>query len=142
MDIRKSITVRRPLESTFAAFTAEIGRWWPLKQLSFGGERAKDLFLEGKAGGRLYERFTDGEEFTIGTVTHYDAPHRVTFTWKEPNWSGPTVVDVTFTPVQEGTLVELEHRGWEAAQVASAESMHYEQGWGFILRLFSDAQQN
>lgn len=142
MNIRKSIMVRRPVETAFTAFTEEIGRWWPLKQFSFGGERAKEIYLEGKVGGRLYERFKDGDEFTIGTVSLFDAPNRVTFTWQQPNWHGPTVVDVSFTPVPEGTLVELEHRDWETAGVSSEAASGYEKGWGFILGLFSEAQQS
>jgi len=140
MDIRKSITVRRPIQTTFTAFTAEIGQWWPLKNLSFGRERAKDLFLEGRTGGRLYERFTDGDEYTIGNVTLYEAPSRVTFTWQQPDWNGPTEVDVRFTTVAEGTLVELEHRGWEAAGAAQAAGS-YDQGWGFILKLFGQVME-
>lgn len=140
MTVRSSITIARPLESTFAAFTSEINRWWPLSQMSFGGNRAKEIYLEGKAGGRLYERFTDGEEFAIGTVSLFDAPNRVTFTWQQPNWSGPTVVDVTFTAVSEGTLVVLEHSGWETAG-AESDAAHYGKGWGYILHLFSKAQQ-
>lgn len=130
------------METTFVAFTAEFGRWWPLKQFSFGGERAKEIHLEGRVGGRLFERFTDGDELTIGTVSVFDAPNRVTFTWQHPEWNGPTVVEVTFTPSPEGTLVELEHRGWEAAGVASDAASSYEQGWGFILNLFNEAQQS
>ncbi len=129
------------METTFAAFTADFGRWWPLKQFSFGGERAKEIHFECHVGGRFYERFTDGNEFTIGTVTLFEAPNRVSFTWKQPNWNGFTVVDVKFIPVPEGTLVELEHKDWEAAGVPSQEAAHYNQGWGFLLSLFANFQQ-
>lgn len=140
MNVRSSVTIESPVDVAFAGFTAEIGRWWPLQQMSFGGERAKEIHLEGKAGGRLYERFADGNEFTIGILSHYDAPHRVSFTWKQPNWQGPTVVDVTFTLVPEGTRVDLEHRGWEEAG-AQLDAAHYRKGWGYILHLFKEAQQ-
>ena len=82
MTIQKSIHVQRPLDAAFKLFTADIGKWWPLKEgFSFGGERADQIHLECRQGGRFYERFTDGEELQIGTVTIYQPPSRVVFTW-------------------------------------------------------------
>lgn len=140
MNVKQSIIVRRPVETTFKAFTADFGRWWPLKQFSFGGKRSREIILEGKVGGRLYERFIDGDEFTIGTVSLYDAPNRIVFTWQQPDWKTPTTVDVRFTPVPEGTLVELEHSGWESAGASSDDAANYQKGWGIILQIFSEAQ--
>ena len=83
MTIRKSIHVNRPVERTFRLFTEAIGKWWPLKEgFSFGGSRADAIFIEGRQGGRFFERFTDGEEFDVGVVTVYAPPTRIVFTWK------------------------------------------------------------
>src|SRR5262249_62262114 len=69
MTIRKSTHVKRPIAAAFRVFTEDIGRWWPLKDgYSFGGARADQIYLEGKQGGRFFERFTDGEEFVVGLV--------------------------------------------------------------------------
>ena len=69
MTIRKSIHVNRPVERTFRLFTEAIGKWWPLKEgFSFGGSRADAIFIEGRQGGRFFERFTDGEEFDVGVL--------------------------------------------------------------------------
>lgn len=134
MEIRKSITVRRPLEATFTAFTAEIGRWWPLQQFSYGGARAKELHLECQVGGRLYELLTDGTEYIIGTVTEYEEPHLLSFTWGHA--SGSTTVAVRFSAVPEGTLVELNHYGWERAGTPERAVANFDQGWTFILQRF------
>lgn len=137
MSIHKSITVARPLTVAFRVFTEEIGKWWPLKEgVSHGGTRANEIWLEGKKGGRLFERFVDGEEFDIGEVTVYEPPHRVVFTWKGRDWVGTTEVDVRFTASGDGTRVDLEHRGWE--QVGRDTQAQYEGGWDFVLSRYSE----
>src|SRR2546422_535885 len=42
--ISKSIFVKRPVDRAFQLFTADIGKWWPLKEgLSFGADRADQI---------------------------------------------------------------------------------------------------
>jgi uncharacterized protein YndB with AHSA1/START domain len=137
--ISKSIFVKRPVAAAFRLFTAEIGTWWPLKEgLSFGGERAHQIFMEARVGGRFFERFTDGEEFECGKVTVYEPPARVAFTWRQPDWDGPTEVDVRFVPERDGTRVLLEHRGWERLAEASRSSRDsYDGGWDFALSRYA-----
>ena len=139
MTIRKSIFVKRPVERTFRLFTEHIGSWWPLKEgFSFDKERAAEIVLEGREGGRFFERFTDGEEFVIGTVTTYAPPECVVFTWAPPQWDAATEVEVRFSPEQDGTRVELEHRGWEQAG-ARARDMRdrFNGGWERIVAVFA-----
>jgi len=141
MTIKKSIHVKRPVETAFRVFTQDIGKWWPLKDgYSFGGARADQIYLEGKEGGRFFERFTDGEEFVVGHVKAYTPPSRIVFEWKAPAWSAPTEVEVRFTPDGSGTLVELEHRGWERAGEAATKSRDdYDGGWNLVLSRYAAA---
>ena len=141
MTIRKSIHVKRPIEAAFRVFTEDIGRWWPLKDgYSFGGARADQIYLEGKEGGRFFERFTDGEEFVVGVVKTYSPPSRIVFEWKAPDWDAPTEVDVRFTADGPGTLVELEHRGWDRAGAAATKSRDgYDGGWNQVLARYAAA---
>jgi uncharacterized protein YndB with AHSA1/START domain len=89
MTIRKSIKVEQPPPVAFRVFCQEIGQWWPLQQgFSFGGERAKDIFIEGRIGGRFYERFADGTEFEVGRVIDYQPPAMVAFTWPHRDGRG------------------------------------------------------
>lgn len=138
MTIRKSVHVKRPVEKTFRLFTESIGKWWPLKEgFSFDAVRAADIFLEGRVGGRFFERFSDGEEFQIGVVTAYAPPDRIVFTFETPSWEGPTEVEVRFSPEADGTRVDLEHRGWEGAGAKAKQARDaYDGGWEKVLGSF------
>jgi uncharacterized protein YndB with AHSA1/START domain len=137
MIIRKSIKVEQPPAIAFRVFCQEIGQWWPLQQgFSFGGERARDIFIEGRIGGRFYERFADGTEFEVGRVTDYQPPAMVAFTWRSPQWEGPTRVEVRFLADGAGTRVELEHSGWDQGTKMLGASKEYSNGWDFILGRF------
>jgi uncharacterized protein YndB with AHSA1/START domain len=134
MTIRKSIRVARSPEMAFRIFTQEIGRWWPLKEgFSFGGEKAKDIFIEGRVGGRFFERFTDGTEYEVGRITAFEPPHTVAFTWNTPGWEAPTQVEVRFKADGAGTRVEVEHRGWEAGPTMEKQGQGYNDGWNLVL---------
>jgi uncharacterized protein YndB with AHSA1/START domain len=137
MKVTRSVTVRAAPERAFRAFTEEIGRWWPLAEgFAYAGDRAQDMFLEGREGGRVYERSRDGEEFHIGTVTVYDPPSRVVFTWGEATeeWDAPTEVEVRFTEDGGGTRVDLEHRGFEGIGAAAEDTAkEYQGGWAAVL---------
>ncbi len=137
MTIRKSIWVKRPPQTAFRVFCDEIGKWWPLKQgFSFGGDRAQDIFLEGRVGGRFFERFTDGAEFEVGRVTTYQPPSVVAFTWKAPEWEAPTSVEVRFVAEGAGTRVEIEHGGWEQAPTMQKQAKGYDDGWVIVLQQY------
>jgi uncharacterized protein YndB with AHSA1/START domain len=141
MTIKKSIHVRRPVDAAFRLFVDQIGTWWPLKQgFSFGGARADRFYIEGRRGGRVFERYTDGEEFDLGVVTEYAPPSRIVFTWKSPDWDGPTEVEVRFAADGDGTRLELEHRGWErAGEAAGKVAPRYSGGWDTILARYAAA---
>jgi uncharacterized protein YndB with AHSA1/START domain len=138
MIVRKTVVVRRPVDVAFRLFTEGMTSWWPLHEgYSFGGDRAKEIVLEGREGGRLYERFTDGEEHLIGVVTAYEPPARVAFTWGHRDPEGHTEVEVRFVPQGEGTRVELEHRGFDRLGERAGEVFRgYHRGWDVVLERF------
>jgi uncharacterized protein YndB with AHSA1/START domain len=129
--IHKSITVRRPIEEAFALFTDGIAEWWPLEKYSIHEERATTVAFEGRVGGRLYEVSDAGEEGLWGTVTAWEPPHRLAYTW-HPGRGEETSqeVEIRFIPDGDGTRLELEHRGWERAPESRAG---YDKGWDFVL---------
>jgi len=130
MTIRKSIRVNRSPEISFRVFCENISEWWPG---GFGGKDAK-IILEGRVGGRFYERRPDGTEYQIGQVSAYQPPSVVAFTWRAPSWDVHTQVEVRFAAEDTGTRVVLEHSGLE--QDAKTRETHrgYEDGWDSILR--------
>jgi uncharacterized protein YndB with AHSA1/START domain len=46
---------------------------------------------------------------------------------------------VRFTPQGNGTVVSLEHRGWDAAGVAEPEREGYDNGWVLVLARYAAA---
>jgi hypothetical protein len=118
----------------FEAFTAEMSAWWPLATHSVAAEKARDVRLEGAVGGRIVEYDADGEVGSWGTVSDWDPPKSVSFTWHpgtDPQQAGQ--VTVTFTAVAEGTEVELTHTGWERRPDGARARAGYDTGWTFVL---------
>jgi uncharacterized protein YndB with AHSA1/START domain len=140
MKVTKSVTVRAPVDRAFRVFTEEIGKWWPLAEgYAYAGDRAQDMFLEGREGGRVYERSRDGEEFHIGTVKVFDPPSRLVFTWGEATeeWDAPTEVEVRFVEEGDVTRLDLEHRGFERIGPPADETFRtYDRGWTGVLAGF------
>lgn len=105
--------------------------------------------FEPRAGGRVYDRGTDGSECHWARVLAYEPPDRIVISWDiSPRWQIETdlektsEVEVRFIPeTPDRTRVEIEHRnldrhgeGWEAvrAGVDGAD------GWPLYLQRFAD----
>jgi uncharacterized protein YndB with AHSA1/START domain len=133
--VRKSITVPWTPEAAFRRFTAGIAEWWPLATYSVSESAEAGVAIEGRTGGRIVETAPDGAEHLWGTVTAWDPPRRVAFTW-HPGRPADTrqEVAVTFHPAGEGTRVDLVHTGWEHLGEKAAEMRAgYDGGWDLVL---------
>jgi uncharacterized protein YndB with AHSA1/START domain len=122
-------------EAAFRYFTDDIGAWWPLATHSVGGERAATCAFEPRVGGALVERTRDGATYVWGTVTQWDPPRRVSFTW-HPGRSAEAaqIVDVRFTATPGGTAVTLTHDGWSVLGARGAAMRdEYRNGWRAVL---------
>lgn len=110
--VTKSLTVNVAVAQAFRVWTEQIRLWWPPSH-SLSGDPETELFIEGKLGGRFYERTSDGTEYDWGEVVLWQPPHCLAHTWYLG--SGPTMptrVEVTFTALSEQrTRIEIEHRG-------------------------------
>ena len=144
--VRQSVLVRAPLRHTFEAFVRTIGIWWPVQPFSAGKERVRDITLEQRAGGRVYEKWVDGTEAVWGELVTWSPPDRFVMTWQ--GTPVPTEVELSFTAVgPELTRVAVEHRGWEAlteeqlgedcALPGGYSSGGYAIGWARILGCFA-----
>ncbi len=134
--LEKTIRVRCRPAHAFEAFTAEIGRWWPLSTHSVGEDKARDCAIEPHVGGRVFETDADGSEHVWGYITRWSPPDGFAMTWHPGR--GPEsaqMVDIGFTAQGEGTLVKLIHRGWESLGEARAAGAResYDQGWDLVL---------
>ena len=132
--IRLEVTVQRSLEDAFSVFTTRMSSWWPMQRFTFGPGRSHEVLMEPYIGGRFYERYTDGGEFTIGEVLAWDPPRRVVFTWRG-RWAEPTDVAVRFSSIEPlVTRVQLEHSGWERLGAEGFERRNeYANGWPAVL---------
>jgi uncharacterized glyoxalase superfamily protein PhnB/uncharacterized protein YndB with AHSA1/START domain len=106
-------------EDAFAVFTEEIALWWkPLLKNRFRPTRNGRMRFEPGVGGRLVEEDIDspGDVFEIGRVQVWEPGKRLLFDWRLPNYQPheKTEVEVQFQAKGSGTLVTLEHRGFEA----------------------------
>ena len=112
--LRMSFEVDCPAEHAFDVWTNKISRWWPADH-SVSGENGLLVVLEGRPGGRIFERTSTGDEFEWGEVTVWEPPTRLAYLWHlRGDRADATEVEITF--VDQGNLttrVEIEHRGWE-----------------------------
>jgi Activator of Hsp90 ATPase homolog 1-like protein len=140
--IQVEIDVRRGIEEAFRVFTEGIGGWWPVAGHAVRPERVAAVVLEGRVGGRLYERWHDGGEAEWGRVLAWEPPTRLLLAWR-PNRERPaaTEVEVRFHAVEaDHTRVELAHRGWELLGERAAEARSdYEGGWPGVLDAYAGA---
>lgn len=123
----------------FRLFTNGIQEWWPLEEgYSYGGDRAKEVHLEPRLGGRFYERFVDGDEFDVGRVIVCQPPDRIVFTWRDPDWTAQTEVEVTFVAQGSGTHVSLWHRGFDRLGPGwESIAARWAGGWPRVIHAFA-----
>ena len=138
--VLRATHVHRSPQDAFALFTERIGAWWPL--------RSHGMFGAGSGGlefrdGRLVERSVTGDESVWGEVVVWEPPTRLVITWHPGNGDGPaSEVEVTFVGDDDGTRVELVHRGWEsfgdADRIARRDGYVGPSTWGAVLDHYTD----
>jgi Activator of Hsp90 ATPase homolog 1-like protein len=136
--VRKTVTVDCAVEEAFRVFTSDAMSWWPVEAHSIAGDRVARIVFEEREGGRVYEVSASGEEAHWATVLAWEPPGRLVLAWNVLERDAmPTEVEVRFLPEDEGTRVELEHRGWEAAgEDAEARRSNYDAGWERVLGFY------
>ncbi len=118
-----------PRNSATEVFTARFGDWWPLVTHSVGTDKAATVALG--IGGIILETLADGTTTVWGTITRWEPPARVAFSWHAGTPEAEAgLVEVVFTPSGAGsTLVELTHSGWENRPDGAGARAEYEPGW-------------
>ncbi len=139
--VEKSVLVRCDPARAFAAFTAEIAQWWPMRTHSVAQAQARSVAIEPKVGGRIFETAADGTESEWGRILSWSPPAGFSMTWHPGRPADPhTVVELSFAAEGSATRVRLIHRGWEALG-AGAETAResYDGGWDTVfVRDFGD----
>ena len=139
--IRITFDVDCPVERAFTVWTDRISLWWPADH-TVTGTSDLTVLLEGRPGGRIFERTADGVEFDWGEVTAWEPPGRLAYLWHlNRDRSDATDVDIRFVPVDGSrTRVEIEHSGWERLGAGGREWRDRNRGgWATLLPHFVEA---
>lgn len=113
-----SVFVAVPPATAFDVFTKEIDLWWRHGRKYRNAHKwPGKMTFECELGGRLFETIemkSGTRTLVVGKVVTWDPPRRLALEWRNVNFAPheQTLVDVTFTPSGEGTMVRVEHHGW------------------------------
>jgi uncharacterized protein YndB with AHSA1/START domain len=136
--IRLSFDLDCPADHAFEVWTARIGTWWPADHTA-SGDAATFVVLEGRAGGRIFERTPSGAELAWGEVTIWEPPSRLGYLWHlRRDRADATEVEIRFVARDDATTrVEIEHRGWERLGEGGEEQRDRNRGgWATLLPHF------
>jgi uncharacterized protein YndB with AHSA1/START domain len=137
--ITGDIVIEAPPEAVFEALVSpeELQQWWGAD----GMYRTHDWKIDLRPGGERSCRAT-GANGDVGVVTgvhvEVDPPRRLSHTWN-PSWDPTlpeTVVLYTLTAVPEGTLLRIEHTGFDEAHAKSQQG--HREGWMRVLGWLSE----
>lgn len=139
--LRLSVDVACTPAHAFSVWTEDISSWWPADH-TVTGESGSRIVLEGRIGGRIFERTRSGAEHEWGEVTVWEPPARVGYLWHlHRDRSDATEVEIRFVETDLGrTRVEIEHRGWDRLGAGGPEWRARNQvGWETLLPHFEAA---
>ena len=134
--VRREILAAVGPATAFEVFTGDIGRWWPVGEFSvYGAGGTVSLANE-----EFVERSADGHSALWGTITRWEPPVAVAFTWHPGQTADrASYVEVTFAPAGEAdetapqTLVTLLHTGWDSFDDPAPARAGYDEGWPGVL---------
>jgi uncharacterized protein YndB with AHSA1/START domain len=138
--LRITFDVDCPPQHAFSVWTSKFGIWWP-RDHTVTGDPA-ELVLEGRQGGRIYERTLAGARHEWGEVTAWDPPRRLAYVWHlGRDRAEATAVDIKFVSEGEArTRIEIEHSGWERlGELADTWREQNRAGWDAVLPHFAAA---
>lgn len=119
-DVKLEVSVPLPPEQAFDVFVGQMNTWWPRQgvfpySFSPASTRPLSIQFEAQPGGRYYETFADGSEFTIGRITRWQPPSALAYSWRDPNWPGETRISLQFAAAGDATRISYEQDGFADA---------------------------
>jgi len=141
--VRHEVEVPVASERAFAAFTEDLGSWWPA-EYTWGQTKLEDIAIEPKQGGRCHETGPHGFSCDWGRVVECEPPRRLVFTWQispdrtpQPDPERSSEVEVNFEATEGGrTRIALEHRAFERhgdGGEGYRRALGSEHGWSYML---------
>jgi uncharacterized protein YndB with AHSA1/START domain len=139
----RSIDVDVDPQMAFEVFTSEIHLWYQPGPHSWKHpDRAVGTRLEPGVGGRWLEVWDaeTGEGFEFGRITVWEPGERLVLDFFLHDGGHVTEVEVSFAPVDSGTRVTLEHRGWDRLppDVVAQGMSNVAIGWPVLLGWYAD----
>ncbi len=137
----RQVRVNCQVHHAFEVFTTQLDLWWPIGHRRF---TESTLYLEAQKGGRFFERSKEGKEVLLGEVLHCDPPHRISWTWYPGAIAEPTLVEVSFTPEDSGTLVEVVHSEGQSAlgEAWPGRAAIFSRSWDEVLPAYAAEANN
>jgi uncharacterized protein YndB with AHSA1/START domain len=143
--VRHTLIVEAPREHAFEVFTRGLDTWW-FRDHHIGKEPLKEVVMEPREGGRVFERGIHGAECGWGRVLAWEPPSRLVVAWQiGGDWqfdSDPahaSEYEVRF--IEEAptrTRVEFEHRHFERHGEAGQNIRDsVEKGWPKLLAAYA-----
>lgn len=136
--IDKSIVVRVGTDRAFTSWHENVHLWWP-RGHHISGDASGVMVFEAHAGGRFYERTEDGREFDYGEIVDFE-PHallRYTF-FLGTGAAHPTLVEVRFTAIEQGTRVDVRHHAHAAGERFAQTAKIFHASWERTLASFGE----
>ena len=137
--LERSIDVSCPPAQAFETFLHGMDRWWPMDSFSTSAFRgvAARLEIDPVLGGSITEVAEDGARHLWGTIEALEPPRYLAMRFHIPHpeeiVQARTLVELTFTPSESGTRVDLSQSGWEAlGKLAKPLHGGYGGGWAVI----------
>ena len=141
--IRISFEVACPPAHAFETWTTRIDQWWPADHTVTAAD-GLEVVLEGRPGGRIFERTPAGDEHEWGEVTIWEPPTRLGYLWHlRRDRADATDVEIRFVDRGDGsTRVEIVHSAWERLG-AEGETWRDRNhgGWSTLLPHFVEAAE-
>ena len=138
--IEKTITVPCDQKMAFDVFLNGMGDWWPKDKFTYSamkGAPAKTIRVDPKEGGKITEIGSDDTETPWGHIETYDPYARLGLRFHIPapghEDGGLSLLELTFTPVDDGTRVDLVQSDFEGiGDMAEMVRGGYGHGWAMI----------
>jgi uncharacterized protein YndB with AHSA1/START domain len=130
--IVKSVVLRCDPQRAFTLLTEKAGLWWPVER-RHTDDAASEIRLE--AGGRFFERASNGTEVELGFVRAFEPARRLLLDWYPGTGpDSPTQVEITFEAVAAGTRVTIRHgAGPISLERFARNAPAYDRSWDVVL---------
>jgi len=131
MRVEQAVMVEASPRRVFEALTGDVSAWWGPPHI-IDEKRSRDIVMEPRLGGRLYEDWGDGAGALWATVTRIRPDEYLELT-------GPLgtrrvvmgVITFTLEPRGGGTLLRLSHRA--LGEMGPDTETSYDEGWRDLL---------